>query len=44
MVEYHDIDRGLPDELTEKGRALLPVIDKMREFGHAWLVPEHTHH
>lgn len=25
-------------ELTEKGRALLPVIDEMRRFGHAWLV------
>jgi DNA-binding HxlR family transcriptional regulator len=25
-------------ELTEKGRGLLPVIDEMRNFGHAWLV------
>ena len=25
-------------ELTEKGRGLLPVIDQMRHFGHAWLV------
>ena len=25
-------------ELTEKGRALLPVIAEMRRFGHAWLV------
>ena len=24
-------------ELTEKGVALLPIIDAMREFGHAWL-------
>ncbi len=24
-------------ELTEKGTALLPIIDAMREFGHAWL-------
>ena len=24
-------------ELTEKGRALLPIIDAMREFGHEWL-------
>jgi DNA-binding HxlR family transcriptional regulator len=23
--------------LTEKGRALLPIIDAMREFGHDWL-------
>jgi DNA-binding HxlR family transcriptional regulator len=25
-------------ELTEKGRALLPIITEMRNFGHAWLV------
>jgi DNA-binding HxlR family transcriptional regulator len=25
-------------ELTEKGRGLLPIIDEMRTFGHAWLV------
>jgi DNA-binding HxlR family transcriptional regulator len=24
-------------ELTEKGRALLPIIDAMRRFGHEWL-------
>jgi DNA-binding HxlR family transcriptional regulator len=24
-------------ELTEKGEALLPIIDAMREFGHDWL-------
>ena len=23
--------------LTDKGRALLPIIDAMREFGHDWL-------
>ena len=27
-------------ELTEKGRALLPIIAAMRKFGRAWLVPE----
>ena len=27
-------------ELTEKGRALLPIIREMRKFGRAWLVPE----
>ena len=26
-------------ELTEKGAALLPIIDAMREFGHDWLHP-----
>ena len=25
-------------ELTEKGEALLPIIDEMRRFGHDWLV------
>ena len=30
-------------ELTAKGAALLPIIDEMRNFGHAWLVPEHGH-
>jgi DNA-binding HxlR family transcriptional regulator len=27
-------------ELTEKGEGLLPIIDEMRRFGHAWLVDE----
>jgi len=27
-------------ELTDKGRALLPIIREMRKFGHAWLIPE----
>ena len=30
-------------ELTEKGAALLPIIDAMRDFGHQWL-PCHHHH
>jgi DNA-binding HxlR family transcriptional regulator len=30
-------------ELTDKGEALLPIIDEMRRFGHEWLVPEHGH-
>jgi DNA-binding HxlR family transcriptional regulator len=29
--------------LTEKGDALLPVIDAMRHFGHDWLGCEHDH-
>ena len=24
-------------ELTDKGQALLPIIDEMRRFGHEWL-------
>ena len=27
-------------ELTDKGRALLPIIDEMRTFGRDWLVSE----
>jgi DNA-binding HxlR family transcriptional regulator len=27
-------------ELTDKGRALLPIIREMRKFGHAWMVPQ----
>jgi DNA-binding HxlR family transcriptional regulator len=27
-------------ELTDKGEALLPIIDQMRKFGHDWLVSE----
>ena len=30
-------------ELTEKGEALLPIIDAMREFGHTHLNCEHDH-
>ena len=30
-------------ELTDKGTALLPIIDAMRAFGHSWL-PTHHHH
>ena len=33
-------------ELTEKGRAMLPIIDAMRSFGHQWLdcdVHDHAH-
>ena len=30
-------------ELTDKGESLLPIIDAMREFGHAWLHCEHEH-
>src|SRR2546428_13517478 len=30
-------------ELTKKGASLLPIIDAMREFGHAWLPCGHDH-
>lgn len=35
--------RRVEYELTEKGAALLPIIDEMSRFGHNWLVPEHGH-
>jgi DNA-binding HxlR family transcriptional regulator len=31
-------------ELTDKGQALLPIIDAMRRFGHGWLDCDHTGH
>lgn len=30
-------------ELTDKGQSLLPIIDAMRAFGHAWLPCHHQH-
>jgi DNA-binding HxlR family transcriptional regulator len=35
--------RRVDYQLTDKGEALLPIIDEMRRFGHEWLVPEHGH-
>ncbi|MGH3112815.1 MAG: winged helix-turn-helix transcriptional regulator [Gaiellaceae bacterium] len=37
--------RRVEYELTDKGKALLPIIDEMGRFGHAWLVSDdaHTH-
>jgi DNA-binding HxlR family transcriptional regulator len=49
MLERQDvlIRRSYPEspprveyELTEKGRALLPIVREMRKFGHAWMTPE----
>jgi DNA-binding HxlR family transcriptional regulator len=51
MLERQDvlIRRSYPEspprveyELTEKGRALLPIIREMRKFGRAWMVDEPT--
>jgi DNA-binding HxlR family transcriptional regulator len=30
-------------ELTDKGVALLPIIEAMSLFGHAWLIDDHDH-
>jgi DNA-binding HxlR family transcriptional regulator len=49
MLEAQDVilRRSYPEspprveyELTEKGRALLPIIREMRKFGRAWIVPD----
>ena len=31
-------------QLTEKGRALLPIIREMRRFGRSWMIDEHAGH
>ena len=49
MLEQHGaiVRRSYPEspprveyELTDKGRALLPIIREMRKFGRAWMVTE----
>ncbi|MGH3024123.1 MAG: winged helix-turn-helix transcriptional regulator [Gaiellaceae bacterium] len=51
VLEHDDIiekragARRAEYELTEKGTALLPIIEEMRQFGRSWLVTDekHTH-
>jgi DNA-binding HxlR family transcriptional regulator len=43
IIERTSKRRRVDYALTEKGAALLPIIDEMRRFGHQWLVPEHGH-
>ena len=46
IVERHSYPESPPRveyELTEKGHALLPIIEAMREFGHEWLADDHAH-
>ena len=43
IVRRHSYPESPPRveyELTEKGLALLPIIDAMTAFGSSWLVPE----
>src|SRR2546425_6472105 len=44
IVERHSYPESPPRveyELTQKGQALLPIIDAMRRFGHEWMVCDH---
>jgi DNA-binding HxlR family transcriptional regulator len=43
IITRRSARRRVDYELTKKGKALLPIIEAMRGFGHAWLVPEHDH-
>ena len=43
IIERTSARRRVDYDLTEKGAALLPIIDEMRQFGRDWLVPEHGH-
>jgi DNA-binding HxlR family transcriptional regulator len=43
VISRESSPRRVEYALTEKGAALLPIIEEMRRFGHAWLVPEHDH-
>jgi DNA-binding HxlR family transcriptional regulator len=41
---YHESPPRVEYELTEKGEALLPIIEEMRRFGREWLVhSDHAH-
>jgi len=40
---YSETPPRVEYELTDKGVSLLPIIQAMSDFGHAWLVPEHDH-
>ena len=38
IIKRTSARRRVDYSLTEKGEALLPIIDEMRRFGHEWLV------
>jgi DNA-binding HxlR family transcriptional regulator len=45
VVRRHSYPESPPRveyELTEKGRALLPIVDAMTAFGRSWLVPDNA--
>jgi DNA-binding HxlR family transcriptional regulator len=37
---YNESPPRVEYELTAKGEGLLPIIEEMRRFGHAWLVED----
>ena len=46
IVERHSYPESPPRveyRLTDKGDALLPIIEAMRGFGHSWLIDDHDH-
>jgi DNA-binding HxlR family transcriptional regulator len=43
IIEKHAAARRAEYELTEKGTALLPIIEEMRRFGRSWLVTDEAH-
>ena len=40
---YPEVPPRVEYALTEKGQALLPIIDAMSRFGHEWLVGDADH-
>jgi DNA-binding HxlR family transcriptional regulator len=38
---YAEVPPRVEYALTEKGRALLPIVDGMRDYGEHWLSPSH---
>ncbi|HWB55391.1 MAG TPA: helix-turn-helix domain-containing protein [Gaiellaceae bacterium] len=43
ILEKRSGARRAEYELTGKGKALLPIIEEMRTFGHQWLVADDAH-
>jgi DNA-binding HxlR family transcriptional regulator len=46
LVERHSFPESPPHveyQLTDKGAAMLPIIEAMRSFGHSWLISDHDH-
>ncbi len=43
IISKHAAARRAEYKLTEKGTALLPIIEEMRRFGRSWLVTDETH-